>query len=188
MATTDYKGFTIRFAATAGRYIVVTTLDGFRADGYPTLNHAKGAITNYLKAKAAGEGAIPADDVKKLQEALLPAVDAEFWNDVSNMAKADEAEDAAAVTAYLENEEHHERGAMTADAEAAAAFYGSRTVTPGSLLTPKAVDEFLSRVVNSVVAINTLAKSIYARPVASRNKREGRYAGKGFGQHIRSFL
>lgn len=52
MQNVQYKGFTIFAANRDGngtRYFVEGT--GFKAEGYPTLNHAKGAITNHLKAQ-----------------------------------------------------------------------------------------------------------------------------------------
>lgn len=95
MHTTEYKGFTIaRNAAVLFpegknvRFYVTDGTDwhvvpGFRPDGYPTLNHAKGAITNYIKAYVP-----PAD-----HEALEEQADNEFWDDVAAMAEADEEAD-----------------------------------------------------------------------------------------------
>uniref|UniRef100_A0A183CQI2 KTSC domain-containing protein n=1 Tax=Globodera pallida TaxID=36090 RepID=A0A183CQI2_GLOPA len=52
--TQEYKGFTIEIVSYDGigsvsfRFFVKG--EGFKTEGYPTLNHAKGAITNFLKA------------------------------------------------------------------------------------------------------------------------------------------
>lgn len=51
--TTEYQGFTIDFISNgvtidSGRYYVKA--EGFKPDGYASLNAAKGAITKYLKA------------------------------------------------------------------------------------------------------------------------------------------
>lgn len=65
MNTTQYKGFTILFAPTmhggtvSDRYNVLG--DTFNPDGYPTANHAKGAITKHLKAVEAEQAALSAD-------------------------------------------------------------------------------------------------------------------------------
>jgi hypothetical protein len=59
MQTIEYKGFSI--AEIDGKFYVhgaaYMQAKGIRADGYPTMNHAKGAITKALKAAEATEAA-----------------------------------------------------------------------------------------------------------------------------------
>lgn len=53
--TQEYKGFTIEIVSYDGIGTVTFRFfvkgEGFKTEGYPTLNHAKGAITNFLKAQ-----------------------------------------------------------------------------------------------------------------------------------------
>lgn len=72
---TEYKGFNIEFVSNgitidSGRYFV--RADGFKAEGYSTLNNAKGAITKHLAAK----GINPTGDFTKTEERIAELVEA----------------------------------------------------------------------------------------------------------------
>jgi len=112
MQEIQYKGFTIFWlvAPDMSKRFYIEGAEWAKAVGYPTLNHAKGAITNFLKTQVTD-------------------------------AKADFAIRMVDVANHLEHVVAH----------------------------------------HAIVATEPVE-----RIVPSRNKREGKYAGKGWGKHYRS--
>lgn len=160
MEPIEYKGLVIRPQPTA---FFVTTADwgllpGFRQDGYATLNNAKGAITKHLNATATKPASVAASSDDKAHTSVPVPAPTGSYLPRDSAARAELVSTLnAALTAFREPHKDYD-------------------------------DEDLE--IEVMQAQSNLADfdRSHATPLAatpSRNKREGRYAGKWAGRYFR---
>lgn len=188
MNTTPYKGFNIVDLSERFYVTVVGSksrgAEGFNPDGYATLNNAKGAITKHLKGAVTAAIATTAD---------IPV--AERMAAISTMVRGNSEQPAdyvAPAPSWPYNEPRHTAQVDEVAKHMAKKIMSQPATSDGKDRASVPVDADLSA--NTAHLMQQLTyhgflkhgKPVTSQKYLSRNKREGKYAGKIHGLHVRS--
>lgn len=191
-STIEYKGFTIEcdthdhFTYVAVRFYVKG--EGFKGEGYPSLNHAKGAITKYLAGMLATspKEVVTHSSIPRLKSAEEPKADKAS---VPVSTPQDILKEVVAQVGFSsgctlecvpENANFVERYVMKAQVGSNLHVHTLSTSATSKERLLAHYTGFIERVVAAKLALRE-------RPVMklSRNQREGRYDGKVGGKETR---
>lgn len=170
MNTSEYKGFTLQHGVANSSDRIFVLGEGFNPEGYATLNNAKGAITKHINAIQKEVRCDP-EWGEKMYESLEDIANAQ-------VAKAATSDDKARTSVPVSASESRIRAFTKALSEGV----GSFTAKINDKGQPIHSDPVMAKIYAELDYFG-MAKT---RDNRSRNQREGKYAGKIHGLHVRS--